>query len=96
MTLLRALTCLYNHTDKKQSAQFTITFDNVTRNVVISKRWNNLSKSWIYTVKESCCPRYVYNESQIVSAIAGICGVSLVGNMVKFNVSEICFFSVWS
>lgn len=96
MTLLRALTCLYNHTDKKQAAQFTITFDDVTRNIVISKRWGKLSEDWIYTVKESYCPRYVYNEKQIISAIAGISGISLVGNIVKFNISEISFFSVQS
>lgn len=91
MTLLEALTHLFNHSDEDLVIQFVITFEDVTRTAIICKRWSKTEDDWIYTVKESYCPRYKYTEKQIVSAIAGIQGIELTGNMTNFKVSEIMY-----
>ena len=86
ITMLDALQRLWNHKAKRKSIHFEVTFDDVSRKVIVGKVWSRMDNDWNYYVQDGdYTPQYIYGEKQVVSAIMCISGMRLYGNTVRYH-----------
>ena len=87
--MLDALQRLWHHKAKRKPIRFEVTFDDVTRKVILGKVWSRMDNDWNYYVQDGdYTPQYIYKEKQVVSAIVSISGMSLYGNTVRYHIHQ--------
>jgi hypothetical protein len=101
ITLLSALSEMYQHQDKKQYFCITLTAKediessdgvhkfretNIYSKTYIEKSWDKIKKSWKYVIKEPYVPGFGYGEDLLMSKVAAIKCIQPYFNEIRYVV----------